>query len=99
MAHPVRSHSYGELNLAPMREAVPDLEAEYRRRLAGSPRSPPAIAARTIGWLFGGWGPDDRISRSGFVSYGAQTLREPLGSSISRSWVAMGHPSACTTAK
>ena len=40
---------------------VADLEIELRRRLAQAPASPPAKAARMIGWLFSDWKPDDSV--------------------------------------
>jgi hypothetical protein len=41
--------------------AVTDLEATLRARMAARPKSPPAIAARKIGWLFSNWEPDSTI--------------------------------------
>jgi hypothetical protein len=41
--------------------AVDDLEAVLRARLTARPKSPPAIAARKIGWLFSDWEPDFSI--------------------------------------
>lgn len=41
--------------------AVADLEVTLRARLVARPKSPPAIAARKVGWLFSNWEPDSRI--------------------------------------
>jgi hypothetical protein len=39
--------------------AIADLEAELRGRLVQAPASPPAEAARQIGWLFSEFKPDE----------------------------------------
>lgn len=58
---PSRPPGYEDLPWAPVPPPVNDLEPELRRRLAASPKSPPARAAREIGWLFSGWTPDASI--------------------------------------
>ena len=62
---PQRPEGYDDLRWAPMPEAVPDVEAAFHLRLAAAPKSRPAIAARTIGWLFSGWQPDQSLSIGG----------------------------------
>lgn len=44
--------------------ATLDLETELRGRLAQAPASPPAKAARSIGWLFSDWKPDETLGAS-----------------------------------
>jgi hypothetical protein len=44
--------------------ALSDLEGELRRRLAQAPASPPAKAARSIGWLFSDWKPDETLGEA-----------------------------------
>lgn len=46
-------------------DPVDALEGELRRRLASAPASPPAKAARRLGWLFSGWTPDPTVGTSG----------------------------------
>jgi len=55
---PTEPNGYQELEWAKMPEPLEDLEAELRTRLAQAPASPPARAARSIGWLFSDWKPD-----------------------------------------
>ena len=55
---PPKPGGYNTLAWAEMPEPVGDLEAELRARLAQAPASPPARAARRIGWLFSDWKPD-----------------------------------------
>jgi len=55
---PARPDGYEGLSWAPMPEPIAGLEAAYRSRLASSPKSRMAVAAREIGWLFSGWAPD-----------------------------------------
>ena len=55
---PEKPDGYDALTWAPHPEPVPDLEAELRARLQRAPASPPADAARRLGWLFSGWVPD-----------------------------------------
>ena len=55
---PVEPKSYRDLTWATSPPAVTDLEGELRVRLAQAPSSPPARAAREIGWLFSDWKPD-----------------------------------------
>ena len=52
---------FHELKWAPMPDPVPDLEAAYRHRLATAPKSRPALAARTLGWLFSEGKPDGTV--------------------------------------
>lgn len=61
---PTEPEGYGELKWAEPPEPIPDLEAELRTRLAQSPGSPPARAARNIGWLFSDWKPDLTVGRA-----------------------------------
>jgi hypothetical protein len=58
---PAEPAGYRDLSWAASPEPVADLEGEFRRRLAQSPASPPARAARAIGWLFSGWKPDLKL--------------------------------------
>src|SRR5207253_3269508 len=55
---PSRPDGYEALHWAPMPKPALDLESLYRSRLALRPKSPPAQAARQIGWLFSGGQPD-----------------------------------------
>lgn len=52
---------YGQLQWAQMPEPIENLEATYRKRLASAPKSRMALAARTIGWLFNDWQPDETV--------------------------------------
>lgn len=52
--------NYDRLRWAPHPEPVLDLEGLFRDRLRRSPRSRPALVAKTIGWLFSD-GPDTSI--------------------------------------
>jgi hypothetical protein len=58
---PVKPPDYDELRWAPMPDHVSNLEKVFRSRLAASSKSRPALAARTIGWLFSDWKPDPTI--------------------------------------
>lgn len=58
---PTRPPGYDELRWAPHPPAVADLEGALRQRLKSKPKSPGAIAAREIGWLFSDWRPDPTI--------------------------------------
>lgn len=62
---PARPEGFDDLRWAPMPETVPDLEAAFHIRLVTAPKSRPALAARTIGWLFSGWQPDESLSIDG----------------------------------
>ena len=55
---PAEPTGYQDLTWAEAPKPVVDLEAELRSRLAQAPASPPARAARQIGWLFSEWMPD-----------------------------------------
>lgn len=53
---------YDELIWAPHPESsTVDLEHVLRARMRASPKSRPAIAARTIGWLYSGGRPDSSV--------------------------------------
>lgn len=58
LERPSKPDGYDDLMWAPSPELVQNLEAELRGRLARSASSPPAEAARTLGWLFSGWVPE-----------------------------------------
>lgn len=58
---PARPTGYDRLSWPEPPAPVIDLEAVLGARLAGRPKSPPAAAARTIGWLFSDWKPDPTI--------------------------------------
>jgi hypothetical protein len=58
---PPAPKNFDQLRWAPMPEPVEGLEGLYRKRLAAAPKSRMAIAARTIGWLFSKWQPDQTI--------------------------------------
>ncbi len=58
---PAEPAGYQDLAWAEAPEPVADLEAELRARLAQAPASPPARAARQIGWLFSDWRPDPDV--------------------------------------
>jgi hypothetical protein len=60
-AEPSRPAGYDELVWAPHPPPVADLEATLRDRLRKNPKSRPALAARTIGWLYSAWQPDPTI--------------------------------------
>lgn len=62
---PSRPVGYEQLRWPDPPPAVTDLEAVLRARLAARPKSPPAIAARNIGWLFSDWKPDLSIPAAG----------------------------------
>ncbi len=68
---PVRPSGFDRLRWAPMPDPVSDLEATFRTRLAASCKSRPALAARTIGWLYSGGEPDMSIGVGGLT--GTQT--------------------------
>jgi hypothetical protein len=55
---PAEPPGYRALTWAPFPDPIENLEAELRARLAQAPASPPARAAREIGWLFSSWEPD-----------------------------------------
>jgi hypothetical protein len=59
---PVSPAGYERLEWPEPPPAVADLEAVLRGRLAARPKSPPAIAARKIGWLCSDWKPDSTLS-------------------------------------
>ena len=58
---PTEPPGYRDLTWAASPEPLEDLEAELRARLAQAPASPPARAAREIGWLFSVWKPDPDV--------------------------------------
>lgn len=58
---PPRPSGFADLVWAPHPEPVADLEANLRARLRTNPRSRPALAARTIGWLFSDGHPDTSV--------------------------------------
>jgi hypothetical protein len=58
---PAEPPGYRDLTWAVSPEPVADLESELRARLAQAPASPPARAAREIGWLFSDWKPDPKV--------------------------------------
>lgn len=58
---PAEPPGYRDLVWAPSPEPIGDLEVELRTRLAQAPASPPARAAREIGWLFSDWKPDPTV--------------------------------------
>ncbi|HEX4217728.1 MAG TPA: hypothetical protein VHZ02_05135, partial [Acidimicrobiales bacterium] len=60
---PVEPDGYRKLVWAEPPEPTPSLETELRARLAQAPASPPARAARAIGWLFSDWNPDPTVGR------------------------------------
>ena len=62
---PSEPSGYRELAWVQPLPAVADLEAELRSRLAQAPASPPAKAARQIGWLFSGWKPAESLGGVG----------------------------------
>ena len=62
---PDRPSDFDQLRWAPMPDPVDNLEATLRERLKKSPKSPPALAAREIGWLFSGGIPDTSIGMDG----------------------------------
>jgi hypothetical protein len=55
---PAAPSGYERLRWLDPPDPVADLEAELRSRLARSPASPPANAARRLGWVFSDWQPD-----------------------------------------
>lgn len=61
-AAPIRPSKYERLTWPEMPEAVSDLEAVLRARLADAPKSRPATAARELGWLYSNWMPDASIT-------------------------------------
>lgn len=65
---PPRPPDFDGLRWAPMPDPVPDLEATVRAQLMAAGKSPPARAARTIGWLFSDGRPDPSIGVSGSTS-------------------------------
>jgi hypothetical protein len=65
---PPKPQSFDRLHWAPMPDPIADLEATYRARLATSPKSRMAIAAREIGWLFSDWLPDQSLPAPTLVS-------------------------------
>jgi hypothetical protein len=62
---PSKPHGYDDLARAPMPDRIADLERVLRARLASSAKSPPAVAARTLGWLFSDWHPDPALGGDG----------------------------------
>jgi hypothetical protein len=60
-AVPTRPEAYESLVWAPHPPQISDLQAALRARLHARPKSPGAIAAREIGWLFSEWNPDPTI--------------------------------------
>jgi hypothetical protein len=58
---PAAPGAYDELVWAVHPEPISDLEGELRARLRANPKSPAAVAARELGWLFSDWRPDPRI--------------------------------------
>ncbi len=60
-AEPVPPAHYEELLWAPHPPPVGDLQAVFRTRLRSSPKSPPALASRAIGWVFSEWKPDQTL--------------------------------------
>jgi hypothetical protein len=58
---PARPAGYDKLAWAPHPAPVLDLEETLRARLRTNFKSRPALAARTIGWLFSDWQPDPTI--------------------------------------
>jgi hypothetical protein len=58
---PTEPPGYRDLTWAASPEPLEDLEAELRACLAQAPASPPARAAREIGWLFSVWKPDPDV--------------------------------------
>jgi hypothetical protein len=58
---PSKPHGYDDLARAPMPDRIADLERVLRARLASSAKSPPAVVARTVGWLFSDWHPDPAL--------------------------------------
>ena len=61
---PSEPTGYRDLSWPDPPPAVPDLEGELRGRLAQAPASPPAKAARSIGWLFSDWKPDETLGEA-----------------------------------
>lgn len=55
---PAQPPGYDQLQWAPMPAPVSDLATAFRARLAASPKSRPALTARTIGWFFNSGKPD-----------------------------------------
>lgn len=55
---------YADLDWPVSPPPVDDLAATLRTRLSAAAKSPPARAAREIGWLFSGWEPDLTIGPS-----------------------------------
>lgn len=55
---PLKPDGFDQLKWAALADPMLNLEAVYRTRLAGAPKSRMTIAAREIGWLFSGWQPD-----------------------------------------
>ena len=60
-AEPTQPAGYDDLVWAPHPPPIANLEAALRDRLRTNPKSRPALAARTIGWLYSGWQPDSSI--------------------------------------
>ena len=58
---PTQPAGYDKLVWAPHPPPVADLETTLRNRLRTNPKSRPALAARTIGWLSSGWQPDPTV--------------------------------------
>jgi hypothetical protein len=58
---PEPPEGYDRLSWATSPPPVADLAGTLRARLMASPKSRPATASRTIGWLFSGWKPDTSI--------------------------------------
>lgn len=59
---PSKPAGYNDLRWLDPLDPVADLEAQLRERLAASPKSRAAISARTLGWLFSDWQPDQSLS-------------------------------------
>jgi hypothetical protein len=58
---PRRPEGYDQLTWPTSPPPVADLESVLRARMADSPKSRPAAAARKIGWLYSHWGPDTSL--------------------------------------
>jgi hypothetical protein len=58
---PAKPEGFDQLQWALMPEPVANLELVYRTHLAAAPKSRMAFAARTIGWLFSSWQPDQTL--------------------------------------
>lgn len=58
---PRKPAGYDKLVWPDAPDPVADLEAELRTRMLRAPASPPAKAARIVGWCFSDWSPDPSL--------------------------------------